>query len=85
MSAATCSTHTTITTPATGPKPDYSIRSLCMTAILEGHKAPERAKELKDQCEAMVKEHHPDSAAAKKFGKHFAWYKSTMKKEGLLK
>ena len=82
MSAATCSTHTTITVPATGAKPDYSIRSLMMTCIRECVKTPERAKALQAECKELVLKHHPDSAADKKFGKHYAWYKATMKKAG---
>lgn len=83
MTAATCSTHTTITQPASGQRPDYSIRQLCMTAIREAATStPERAKSLKAECEALVKQYHPESAAAAKFPKHYAWYKATMKKAG---
>ena len=79
MTAATCLTHVTVTEPVTGDRPEYSIRNLMLTAITESQKAPERAAVLKAECEALVKELHPNSAAAQKFQKHYAWYKSTLK------
>ena len=79
MTAATCLTHTTVTEPVTGERPDYSIRSLMLTAITESEKDPTQAKRLKAECEELVKQYHPTSAAALKFGKHYSWYKSTLK------
>lgn len=53
-----------------------SIRQIICTMLLAG----KSTKEI----EAAVKEKHPDSQAAAKSGKHIAWYRGTLKKQGLL-
>ncbi len=84
MTEATCNTHVTVTVDVTGDRPEYSIRSLMTTALLESSRNPDRAEALKVECREMVTELHPSSAACLKFGKHYAWYKATMKKAGQL-
>lgn len=71
-------THTVTTTPAEngGVAAPKSIRQIMMGGIL--------AQTPKAEVEAEVVRLHPNSAAAKKFGKHYAWYKGTMKKAGQL-
>ena len=74
---ATSATHTTITEPNHNPEASIrSIRKICMEGILAGRGTKEIAAE--------IAAHHPTSAAAAKSGKHIAWYRSYMKKEGLL-
>ena len=76
-SRAVSVTHTTITTPNTTPnKSIVSIRQICMTGILKKVPTADIAAE--------ILKHHPESAAAKKSGKHIAWYRADMKKRGLL-
>lgn len=65
-----------------GGKP--SIRQICREAILASVREPEAAKELKASAKALVERYYPTSAAARKFDKHYAWYKGTMKKDGEL-
>ena len=73
MTTTTSTTHT----PNTNPNKDIrSIRKICMEGILAGKTTKELAAE--------ITLHHPNSAAAAKSGKHIAWYRSYMKKEGLL-
>lgn len=60
-------------TNAAAPK---SIRSLIMSGILAG----KTTKELTVEVQA----HFPGTAAAAKSTKHIAWYRSRMKKDGLL-
>lgn len=78
MTSTTQSTQrTTITTPAVNPDPNAkSIRQIIMGGILVGKPTKEIAAE--------VQAAYPDSAAAKKSAKHIAWYRSDMKKRGLL-
>ncbi len=53
-----------------------SIRQIIRTALLQGKETKEIA--------AMVTAAHPNSAAAAKSTKHIAWYRSEMRKNGLL-
>lgn len=71
-------THITTTTPNTKPNstPTKSIRKICLEGILAG----KSTDELKAEIIAL----HPNSAAAAKSGKHISWYRSWMKKEGML-
>lgn len=71
-------THTVTTTPAVngGVDAPKSIRQIMMQGILAG--TP------KHEVKAEVDKLHPGSAASTKFSKHYGWYKSTMKKDGLL-
>ena len=69
-------THTTITIPGVASPDTPSIRAIIRGGIL--------AVQPKDRIKARVVEHHPTSAAARKFDKHYAWYRATMKKAGEL-
>lgn len=82
MTAATCNTHTTITEPVQGPRPEWSIRQICLHAIMASEETPKLAQLYKDQARELIEQQHGTSAAARKFGKHYAWYKATLKKEG---
>lgn len=75
---AKTATHTVTTTPAdnAGVDSKLSIRQIITRGIL--------AQTPKAEVEKQVVALHPNSAAAAKFGKHYAWYKGTMKKAGLL-
>lgn len=66
-------TTTELVPEVTAPK---SIRQLCMTAILAGVSTKDIA--------ASIQLHFPLSMAASKSTKHIAWYRSRMKKDGLL-
>ncbi len=76
MTKSESATHTTITTDATiGPK-FRSIRNIIMTDIRDGvDKAVTRQ---------TIATFHAGTAADAKFAKHYAWYRGTMKKAGLL-
>ncbi len=78
VSIAKTATHTVTTTPAEngGIDAPTSIRSIIRGGILSG--------EAKSVTQAKVVEAHPTSAAAKKFGVHYSWYKGKMKKAGEL-
>lgn len=78
MTTITTSTQrTTVTTPEVAQDPSQpSIRQIIMGGIL--------AKQDKAAIKAKVDELYPTSAASAKFGKHYAWYKATMKKAGQL-
>lgn len=65
----------TVAAPETTDKPK-SIRSLVMGMILAG--APTKA------IAAQIAIHFPGTAADRKSTKHIAWYRSRMKKDGLL-
>lgn len=82
MTAATCNTHVTITEPVNGPRPEHSIRQICITAIMASDDTPRLAQLYKDQARELISLYHSGSAADRKFGKHYAWYKATLKKEG---
>lgn len=82
MTAATCNTHTTITETVSGPRPEYSIRQICINAIMASEADPKLAQLYKDQARELITELHAGSAAQAKFGKHYSWYKSQLKKEG---
>ena len=49
-----------------------SIRNIIMTGLSEGRNTPSIA--------AVIKQFHPESAAAAKSSKHIAFYRSQMKK-----
>ena len=49
-----------------------SIREICLTGIAQGRNTPSIA--------AVIKELHPDTAAAEKSAKHIAWYRAWAKK-----
>src|ERR1051326_7865552 len=85
MNATPCSTHITVT-DTTGEKSTYpSIRSICREAILLSVGRPvDQQKLIKDEAYKLVSAYYPTSAAALKWTKHYAWYKSTMKKAGEL-
>ena len=76
MTKAAQTTHTTVTLPATRQDGGPSIRQIIRTGILTGR--------AKAEIQADVVANFPESAAAAKFGKHYAWYKATMKKAGEL-
>lgn len=76
MTKAAQVTHTTVTLPATRQDGAPSIRQIIRQGILSG--TP------KAEVQAQVMANHPESAAAQKFAKHYAWYKATMKKAGEL-
>lgn len=69
--------HTTITVPGSD-KPDNqpSIRQTIIGDLLQG--VPKA--ETKEKVLAIA----PNSAAAAKFDRHYAWYKNQVKKTGLL-
>jgi hypothetical protein len=75
---AQTSTHIVTTTPAenAGVDAPTSIRQIMMQAILSGRP--------KADVKADIEKYHPKSAAAAKFAIHYGWYKSTMKKQGLI-
>lgn len=77
MTAAQQSTHTTITVEndensVNRPLPP-SIRSIIRGDILNGVAQSETRKKIETL--------HPETAACKKFSKHYAWYKGQIKKE----
>jgi len=49
-----------------------SIREICLTGIANGVNTPSIA--------AVIRELHPESAAAEKSSKHIAWYRAWAKK-----
>lgn len=78
MTAAQQATHTTITVENNAdehnrPLPP-SIRSIIRGDILNGIPTSETRKKIETL--------HAETAACKKFSKHYAWYKGQIKKEG---
>lgn len=51
-----------------------SIREICLTGIANGVNTPSIA--------SVIKQFHPDTAAAAKSSKHIAWYRAWAKKHG---
>lgn len=77
MTVATQNTHTTVTTEnnpdeVSRPLPP-SVRSIIRGDILAGIATSETRKKIETL--------HPETAACKKFSKHYAWYKGQIKKE----
>lgn len=54
-----------------------SIRQIILTGLAEGRNTPSIA--------AVIKQYHPDSAAATKSSKHIAYYRSLLKKQNAAK
>lgn len=80
MTAAQQATHTTITVENNAddvnrPLPP-SIRSIIRGDIMAGTPVSETRKKIDTL--------HAETAACKKFSKHYAWYKGQLKKEGKL-
>lgn len=62
--------------PDTTPNRDPSvpsIRQIILTGLREGRNTPSIA--------AVIRQYHPDSAAAAKSSKHIAWYRAWLKKQ----
>lgn len=77
MTKTVSTQRTTVTTPEVAQDPTQkSIRQIIMGGIL--------TKASKETIKAEVDRLYPTSAASAKFGKHYAWYKATMKKAGQL-
>lgn len=75
------STFITATFTTTGVvKP--SIRQICLVALTKSADCPILSRELKREANDLVVKHWPETAAAKKFAKHYAWYKGIFQKEG---